>query len=322
MRPNRIEIEGFSAFRDRTVVDLDGLDLVAFTGPTGAGKSSLIDAMTFALYGSVARYGKEKQVSPAIHQLVTEAKVRFDFEVNGIGYSAVRVLRKKASRNGPSASTAEARLEKTETAEVIAGNVKELNAAVINLLGLDFSQFTRTVVLPQGEFAQFLKDEPANRQALLRRLLDMEIYKQMGTAVRAEGKRLEQEASIISAEEERNPPPSDDQVAKLEDQRVALDASLPLIETALAEVSSLAERRQQLLDDHNRQTDAMGRLQAVEIPEAVTAGKQALSDAQDQHKKAEALLAESEQRAIDSPDPEVDDLSACLLYTSPSPRDS
>ena len=88
MRPNRIEIEGFSAFRDRTVVDLDGLDLVAFTGPTGAGKSSLIDAMTFALYGSVARYGKEKQVSPAIHQLVTEAKVRFDFEVNGIGYSA------------------------------------------------------------------------------------------------------------------------------------------------------------------------------------------------------------------------------------------
>ena len=51
MRPVRLELEGFTAFRERTVVDFAGVDLFALTGPTGAGKSSVIDAMIFALYG-------------------------------------------------------------------------------------------------------------------------------------------------------------------------------------------------------------------------------------------------------------------------------
>ena len=57
MRPLELEVEGFTAFRDRTTVDFRGADLFALSGPTGAGKSSVIDALTFALYGSVARYG-------------------------------------------------------------------------------------------------------------------------------------------------------------------------------------------------------------------------------------------------------------------------
>ena len=55
MRPERLEVEGFTAFRETVAVDFDGTDLFAFTGPTGSGKSSLIDAMTFALYGSIPR---------------------------------------------------------------------------------------------------------------------------------------------------------------------------------------------------------------------------------------------------------------------------
>src|SRR5262249_52449823 len=59
MRPLRLEIEGFPSFRDRVVLDLADLDLFAITGPTGAGKSSLIDAMVFPLYGQVPRVGNE-----------------------------------------------------------------------------------------------------------------------------------------------------------------------------------------------------------------------------------------------------------------------
>ena len=189
MRPLRLELEGFGTFRDHTEIDFSGLDLVALVGPTGSGKSTVIDAVTFALYGSVARYDNISLVAPVIHQLSTEARVRFDFELAGEAYTAVRIVRRAKSKPGaaPRATTKEARLERIEpdgASTVLAGNVKELDQQVQELIGLDFSQFTRTIVLPQGEFAEFLKDDPGNRQKLLRRLLDLDIYARMGSRAR------------------------------------------------------------------------------------------------------------------------------------------
>ena len=60
MRPLLLEVEGFSSFRNKTVVDFKDANLFALTGSTGAGKSSLLDAICFALYGSVPRYKKEE----------------------------------------------------------------------------------------------------------------------------------------------------------------------------------------------------------------------------------------------------------------------
>ena len=84
MRPLRVELEGFSAYRDRTVVSFEDADLFAFVGPTGSGKSSIIDAITFALYGSVARYQNTGAVAPVINAQSAEAKVRLDFELDGV----------------------------------------------------------------------------------------------------------------------------------------------------------------------------------------------------------------------------------------------
>src|SRR4051794_41900879 len=100
MRPNRLEVEGFTAFRERTVVEFDGADLFAFTGPTGSGKSSLVDAMGFALYGRIHRYG-EKLVHAAISQGRNEARVRLDFSAGGAPYTAGRGGRRGGGRGGP-----------------------------------------------------------------------------------------------------------------------------------------------------------------------------------------------------------------------------
>ena len=81
MRPARLELEGFTSFRERTVVDFEGVELFALAGPTGAGKSGVIDAMIFALYGM--RLSDERQVAPVISQGRTEARVRLDFDVGG-----------------------------------------------------------------------------------------------------------------------------------------------------------------------------------------------------------------------------------------------
>ena len=68
MRPLRLEVEGFTAFRAPTVVDFTGSDLFALVGPTGAGKTSIIDAFTFALYGSVPRLDDRRAVAPVISE--------------------------------------------------------------------------------------------------------------------------------------------------------------------------------------------------------------------------------------------------------------
>src|SRR6185295_8772239 len=120
------------------------------------------------------RYG-EKLVHAAISQGKNEARVRFDFTAGGADYTAVRVVR----RTGPGrATTKEARLERD--GEVLAGDEKGLTTAVTALLGLDFEQYCRCVVLPQGAFAEFLHDTPKGRQDLLANLLDLGHYRSMG----------------------------------------------------------------------------------------------------------------------------------------------
>ncbi|OWY63054.1 hypothetical protein B7486_55140, partial [cyanobacterium TDX16] len=183
MRPERLELEGFTAFRHRTEVDFRGAELFALTGPTGAGKSSLIDAITFALYGSVARYDDARLVAPVISQGQAEARVALDFAVGDEHYRAVRVVR--ATANG--ATTKEARLERRPAdgeseGELLAGDAKQVSAEVERLLGLGFKELTTCVVLPQGQFARFLHDTPSDRGDLLVRLLDLSLYGSMAQA--------------------------------------------------------------------------------------------------------------------------------------------
>ncbi|MGH8932937.1 MAG: AAA family ATPase, partial [Egibacteraceae bacterium] len=175
MRPTKLELSGFTAFRDAEMVDFADADLFALVGPTGAGKTSIIDALCFALYGSVPRLDK-RAVAPVISVGKREARVRFDFTIDGRAYTASRVVR----RSGQGASTAEARLE--HAGEVIAGDAEGVTKAVTELVGLTFDQFTTCVVLPQGDFARFLRDTPKGRQELLVRLLDLDVYRRMAQA--------------------------------------------------------------------------------------------------------------------------------------------
>ncbi|HEV8063216.1 MAG TPA: SMC family ATPase, partial [Acidimicrobiales bacterium] len=183
MRPRHLVVEGFAAFRDRAELDFDGVDFFALVGPTGSGKSSVIDAICFALYGSVPRYDN-RVVAPLVTMGSLEARVMLEFSVGEERYLATRVVRR--SSRGTGASTREARLEHLtgDAVEVLAGNADELTAGVARLLGLSYEYFTRCVVLPQGAFARFLHDTPGDRQGLLRSLLDIDIYLRIGQTAR------------------------------------------------------------------------------------------------------------------------------------------
>ena len=193
MRPRTLELEGFGAFRDPTVIDFADTDLFALQGPTGAGKSTVIDAICFALYGNVPRYDDQRLVAAAMSSHAVEMRVRLRFELAGMVYDVVRVVR----RTGPGrVSTKEARLEIVD-GDVLAGREGELRTQIEGLLGLTFDDFTRCVVLPQGSFARFLHDKPADRQGLLVRLLDLGVYGRMLQRANTRAGELERDIAFV-----------------------------------------------------------------------------------------------------------------------------
>ncbi|MCY4622667.1 MAG: SMC family ATPase [bacterium] len=221
MRPLRISMKGFGAFREQTEIDLSDVDLVALVGPTGSGKSTVIDAITFALYGAVARYENNRLVAPAINQTSSEARVSLDFELDGQVLTATRIVRRTTSGG---ATTREARLERG--GNVLAGDATSMSQEVAGLLGLDVEQFNRTVVLPQGKFATFLHDKPRDRQKTLVRLLGMELYGRIGQAARQRAARAKNQVDALRPDFEREAGELTDQRrTALEDRIKELDAA-------------------------------------------------------------------------------------------------
>lgn len=177
MRPLRITLEGFSAYRRKVEVDLEDVGYFSLSGPTGSGKSSLIDSMVFALYGRIPRLGGGT-VAPVISTGSERARVSLDFAVGDDRYTVARLVQ----RTKAGATTPEARLQRGN--EVLASGAGDVTQAVTDLLRLGYEDFTRTVVLPQGEFARFLTAPPGERQQLLRGLLGLDIYATVRTLAR------------------------------------------------------------------------------------------------------------------------------------------
>jgi DNA repair protein SbcC/Rad50 len=165
------------------VVELADTDLFVLSGATGSGKTTIVESVVFALYGSVPRYDDRRLVAPVINQGRNEARIRLTFAVDGRTYQATRVVR----RTKQGATTKEARLEDVTDGGLttLAGNADELTATVGDLVGLTFEQFTRSVVLPQGEFDRFLFAKPRDRADLLMQLLDLGVYEDVGKRARS-----------------------------------------------------------------------------------------------------------------------------------------
>ena len=175
MRPISLEMEGFTSFRQRVTIDFTKFDLFAITGPTGAGKTSIIDAMIYALYGCTPRIGN-KSIKDLISQGGDRLKVMLEFSS---GQDLYRIAR-ETKWSGKSSKT-DARLDHKngEECESLADRVGEAEKIVEEIIGLDFNSFTKSVVLPQGQFDEFLKGKVDDRRKILSELLQLDIYGRM-----------------------------------------------------------------------------------------------------------------------------------------------
>lgn len=227
MRPLSLELEGFTAFRDLQTISFEDLDLFVITGPTGAGKSSLLDAMVFALFGKVPRMGAHGLGDLVSHGLA-QARIKLEFSVGGQRYRVARRL----AKGGTTSATFERADGADWRPDVEGSGVRAVDRRVIELLKLDFDAFTRAVVLPQGEFQRFLRGEPDKRREVLTDLLGLKHYEAMGA--RARGRIRELEATVHTTQDILNA-----QYAEATDEH--LIQARGAAESALARARALTE---------------------------------------------------------------------------------
>ena len=147
-------------------VDFSQLDLFSITGPMASGKSALIDAMVWCLYGRTARYGTDSKGVISTGEQMCE--VALDFTLGTRWFRAVR-------RTGKITDSGLSEREGEEWIQDASGSARLTNR-IEEILGLDFDSFTKTVILPQGRYAEFLTSEPKKRRELLAKILELGVY--------------------------------------------------------------------------------------------------------------------------------------------------
>src|SRR5690625_4400806 len=151
--------------------------LFGIFGPTGSGKSTVLDAITLALYARVDRAGGDRR--GILNHNEDVLFVDFTFET-GVGKQRTRYrVERQYKRSGAhNVHVTYSRLMVCDAADqkVLADKDNDVTKRIVEIIGLDFHDFTRAVVLPQGKFAQFLTMKPAERRRMLERLFALEAY--------------------------------------------------------------------------------------------------------------------------------------------------
>ncbi|HET7823318.1 MAG TPA: SMC family ATPase, partial [Ornithinibacter sp.] len=211
MRVHRLEIEAFGPFADRVVVDVDALSaegLFLIHGPTGSGKTSLLDAICFALYADVP--GSRSKRGLRSDHAGPDAVPRVTLELTA-GTRRLRItrspefLRPKKRGTGVVSVQAMVTLEERRGSRWVALSTRndEVADVVKDALGMGMAQFAKVVLLPQGDFAAFLRATPEDRREVLERLFDISAFSDveawLAEARRTAGADLEAARSTLEA---------------------------------------------------------------------------------------------------------------------------
>jgi len=211
--------------------------IFAITGPTGAGKSTILDAITLALYGRAARYEKAPNPEHMMSRHTGQCQAEVVFEVPAGRYRAQWQLRRARGRAEGRLQAPVRRIFDAE-GKTIAQNISEADREIVSLTGLDYERFLRSVLLAQGQFARFLKASESERADLLESLTSTVIYSELS------------ELAYREATDRQN---------ALEAQRQRIGEIALLSPEAIAEKQAAMERLDTEISQQQKRRDAIGR---------------------------------------------------------------
>ncbi len=303
MRPVTLTMTAFGPYAGTQELDfgeLGGKRFFLIHGPTGAGKTSILDAMTYALYGDTSgeeRSGEQMRSDFADPDTATE--VTFDFTVGTEGYRIWRRPRqdrpKKRAAGGFTTVQPDAALwRRTGIAdpaiegEVMATGVREVNRAIVDLLGFSDDQFRQVVVLPQGKFREVLSADVKKREEILRKLFRTQRFADITVYLKSKRAELDREikgaldkrAGVLASAGAENV----EELSGREAQAAEAVAAAEVVRVAAAEHAAAAAAALEAARDATaalkERDDAAAQLTALEArAEEVAATRDALSAA-------------------------------------------
>ncbi|MGE0494849.1 MAG: AAA family ATPase [Vulcanimicrobiota bacterium] len=264
MRLHRLTVEGFMPYRKRQEVTFTGHSIFALVGPTGSGKSALLDAICFALYGKAPRWDNAKAASEIVAQGCKEARIEVEFSLSDQLYQVVRTV--KLRKSGPNH---EVEIRPFRDGEWEASSERTPQGAatqqITALLGMKYQVFTRALLLPQGQFDRLLKPEKlANRKLLLMELANLGIYDQMSELARARQKQAEAEQDKLTLALGQHEHISPEALAELELRIQALEAEQKALKRRLGELDLAAQLARRLGETTRTLEKALEQAQLLE----------------------------------------------------------
>ena len=187
MRPELLTMQAFGPYKDLTTIDFTKLDdhgIYLLTGPTGAGKTMIFDAIMYALYQTGSGEYRNKEDTFRNRNVPIDVKpfVRLTFSVLNKRYTIERTLRYKAKKDNKNLTDVKVYL-KDETNNQLYTNLKEVNDKIIEIIGVDKNQFVQICMIAQGEFKKILNAKTQDRILIFRKLFNSEKYNELQDAI-------------------------------------------------------------------------------------------------------------------------------------------
>ncbi|MGH2813233.1 MAG: AAA family ATPase, partial [Actinomycetota bacterium] len=287
MRPLELTIDGFRSYRAEESFAFEGRTLFGIVGPTGAGKSSILDAIIYALYGKAPQL--EKDTRKLINSSAEEARVRLVFEVDGSPWEVTRVIRNKGASQIVLRRYGDDSLEAT-------GATAATNR-IVELIGLDFNAFCSSVTLPQGEFDRFLTATTAERTRILKRIFRLERVDAMRELAKTRLGEIQFEVAALEARLESLP---EDPQAILDQLRTRLGETKERAEAlkdAALEVAGAERELGRVAEEAQRADLRIGELRRISADLPEPAAVQSLWEEEDAARRAVASQQEEREKA-------------------------